>query len=131
MKKLNDYPKALEVIMSSFLRDLNLSVKEDNNVPEDFKESLLLKGVLVENLQTMMEVAPSLYFKVFDENKLYISIVPVIDVDTTRFRVYINNDSYGSIVDTRLEADRIAVEIAIEFLEQRLNSSQNETEAQP
>ncbi len=131
MKKLNDYPKALEVIMSSFLRDLNLSVKEDNNVSEDFKESLLLKGVLVENLQTMMEVSPSLYFKVFDENKLYISIVPVIDVDTTRFRAYINNDSYGSIVDNRLEADRIAVEIAIEFLEQRLNSSQNETEAQP
>jgi len=120
MNSIKDYPQSLRIMTEWFLNDLRLSVKENPDVPEDFREHLLLKGVLTEHLQVLIEVSPRLYFDVFDAHDILINIVPIKDIHKPMFVVNINDEKVGKVFDKRKEADLYAVEQAFGLLEQKL-----------
>jgi hypothetical protein len=127
MKKLfEECPLTLEVVADFFLKELLSSIKDSNNVPEEFKDLLKEKGVIETQLQTIVSTSPRLYFDVFDHHKVLITIIPLQEVDNVRFMVKIGDNPPGKLFNTRKEADSDAISQAFYILEDKLKKITDE-----
>jgi len=123
---LEKHPLTTEVVRTWFFDGMIKSF-EDQNVPEEFKEIMKQEGVTNERLATLIDVNPRVLFDVFDENGLYIHIVPfssekekmifLIGIDTLETL----DDTPSTQYSTRKEAECVAIEKAFEILENELS----------
>lgn len=115
---LEKYPKATEVIKSFYMEKLLASIKNNDSLPEDFKEFARQKGIDDDNVATMMEAAPRQLFDVFDANEIYIEIGL-----GKNFRWRIGETEWSKHYEFRPDAEKDAVIKAYEMLNDKLNDN--------
>ena len=138
LKLLEKYPLSTEVVREWFINKMVESVKGDDTVPEDFKNYMLEQGIPNDKLCIFIDSSPRSLFDVFDENELYIHIVPincVIEPHVPKMKFLIGIDKLTGLDDTpstpystRKEAELFAIETAFEILEQQLTHKENTDE---
>ena len=104
------------MIKQWFLRKLLDSLK-DNSVPDDFKEYVRAQDLEEDKIAKIIDAGPRMLFDVFDEHKVYIQITYY---DGPKFWCSINGVESGKKYDTRIEAEKEAVEGAFQMLNDKL-----------
>lgn len=115
-KLLTDNPLSTEHLRSWFYKKLEESC-QDPNIPDEFKEFVLQRGVELEQVERIIEEHPSGLFYFFDENKIFIEILRCANES---FTCQISNYSKIELCKSRKEAESYAVEIAFDMLETML-----------
>jgi len=126
LELLQKHPLVANVIKEWFLKSMLESFK-DETVPEEFKQFMLEQGVEEDKVGTLIDVNPRMLLDVFDENGLYIHIVPISPIKgEIKFLIGIDtleslDDTPSTQYSTRKEAEMFAVEAAFEILENKLS----------
>jgi hypothetical protein len=126
---LDANPKAASLIHDYYLNKL-LDSLEDDNLPAEFKEFAREKGVPMENIAAMLEANPRQMLDFFDEQEIYINITRYKASDGNTYSILDHNSTVSSskVFNTRKEADTAGVHLAIELLEEKLNSLEKTNE---
>jgi hypothetical protein len=113
------YPVATAAIMVTLHEELVESCKSVD-IPEDFKQYVLEKGVSMENVTAVIDRNPRLLFDAFDKESIFCEIVCA--VHSFGVKVYSKTDMvpYVDNIATRAEADRLAIETSFKILENQL-----------
>jgi len=126
LELLQKHPLVANVIKEWFLKSMLESFK-DETVPEEFKQFMLEQGVEEDKVGTLIDVNPRMLLDVFDENGLYIHIVPISPIKgEIKFLIGIDtleslDDTPSTQYSTRKEAELFAVEAAFGILENKLS----------
>lgn len=126
---LDANPKTASSIHDYYL-NLLLDSLEDENLPPEFKEFAKEKGVPFENIVAMMEANPRQMLDFFDEQEIYINVTRYKASDGNVYSILDHNSTVSSskVFKTRKEADLEGVKLAIEMLEEKLNSLEKTNE---
>jgi hypothetical protein len=90
---------------------------DDSTVPEDFKSFVKAQDLQNDNIAKIVDTNPRILFDVFDNHKVYIQI----NVNTPYFSYSINEgDVISGSWETRIEAEKVAIEQAFQILNERL-----------
>lgn len=89
----------------------------DDNLPENFKEYVKAQDLEDDKIATMIDASPRMLFDVFDEHKVYIQITYY---NGPKFWCSINGVESGKKYDTRIEAEKEAIEGAFQMLNDKL-----------
>lgn len=120
---LKENPRTAKLLHDYYL---NLMIESSRDLPSHFREFVEEQGLEMSNIASMIETAPRNLFDVFDEQELIISIT--YDRKSNKFCYFINESKDKKKFDTRKEADKSAVEAAIEMLENKLSSLEETNE---
>lgn len=114
---LEKYPLSTELVRNWFIQKMIESVKGDNEVPEDFRNFMLEKGIDNDRMSVMIDGNPRILFDVFDANNIIIQILFLKD-DTFSHKILsvITTNCWK----TRKEAEISAIEAAFDILENQL-----------
>lgn len=116
---LKDYPKTAEVLQDYYTTKMLMYI-DTSDVPEDFKETIRKEKMSVIDVEVLVNSNPRHLFDFFDEQGIVISIT--YNRATNKFCYFVNTQQNELEFDTRIEADKDAVELAIVLLEKKLNS---------
>ncbi len=120
MKLLKENPKAAKLIHDYYVE---LMIESSKDLPDHFKEYVKDQGLEMSNIASMLEAAPRNLFDVFDKHQIMIVIDFMPDLGLYgQFTAIVNGEMSGTSHSERKEADKDAVEMAIEMLEVKLNS---------
>lgn len=122
---LETYPKAATVIKEFYNNKLIDSVSNSSEeIPEEFKEMIKQQSFDNEYVATFIDSNPRFLFDVFDDNELYIGILVMY---SDRPSMFIYTVVEGDLIHTeptkynsRIEAERVAIEEAFKLLNERL-----------
>lgn len=121
---LNNNPLSKELIRQWFLEKRIRDTNDAKDIPKAFKKAFIDIGITDKLMVMYIETNPHCLFEIFDENKIFISIEYF--VENAIFNCFvievIPNDSktIHKNKNTRLEAEKWAVEGAITMLENKL-----------
>lgn len=116
LKLLEEYPKSALVVKQWFLEKMLESMK-DQNVPEDFKNSIREAGIDNERVAGVLNSAPRALYDVFDSHKIYVEIT----VDQAGgFWWNIGETKSTTSYEHRISCDAAAVIEAFKTLEAKL-----------
>jgi predicted transcriptional regulator len=115
---LNKYPLSKNIIKEWMFNKLVESIKQDESVPENFKQYILNEGLDDEKLATMIDGQPRTLFDVFDENDI---VIETLLYPSKEFTVKIGNLATTNSWKTRKEAELFAIDAAFELLENNLS----------
>ncbi len=116
---LEKYPKAAEVVRIHFLKKLAESLK-NTKIPEEFLSYVQEQGITNNMVANLIDGQPRLLFDVFDENGLYINVIPTDEFEKIEFLWSIGFEGSNSSKFTRRESELAAVQKAFELLENKL-----------
>jgi hypothetical protein len=119
---LDANPKAASLIHDFYLNAM-LNALDDQSLPDNFKEFTREKGLPMENIAAMIDANPRQLFDVFDEHKIFIEILR--DNRTGHFQTVVNEE-FGNAYSIRKDAEKQAVEEAINQLESKLTDLVND-----
>jgi hypothetical protein len=120
---LEKYPEAAKVI-NEFYRSKIMTSMETDDVPDDFKEMLKQQSFDNEYIATFIDSSPRILFDVLDQNELHIEIL-VMYCDRPSIFTYtvVEGDlihSEPTKYNSRIEAEKVAIEKAFEILNEKL-----------
>lgn len=130
---LQKYPHSADVVRK-WLFDRMVESMQDDSVPEDFKQSMMNEAVTNERLAVFIDTNPRILFDVFDENELYVHIVPINPIKgVMKFLMGIDtleslDDTPSTHYSTRKEAECAAIEKTFEILENKLTPTPEQIE---
>ena len=120
---LETYGKAATVVKAYYLEKF-LESMNTTDVPENFKEFAKDKGVDNDTVAKMIELAPRTLFDVFDTYEVYIEILVDLTKDDALFSYVINGNIMsnveGVLYNSRIEAEKVAIEKAFQLLNDNL-----------
>lgn len=120
---LETYDKAAVVIKQFYLQHM-LESLNDENLPENFKDFVKEQGIDNDTVAVMITASPRTFFDVFDNHKIYIEILVDLTKDDALFSYVIDGDMMGNVegilYNSRIEAERVAVEQAFKILNDKL-----------
>ena len=120
---LEKYPEAAKVI-NEFYRSRMMNSMETDDVPDEFKEMLKEQSFDNEYIATFIDASPRMLFDVFDSNGVYIEILVDLTKDDALFSYVINGNIMsnveGVLYNSRIEAEKVAIEKAFEILNEKL-----------
>jgi len=120
---LETYPKAAEVI-NEFYRTKMIESMDTTDVPDDFKEMLKQQEFDNEYVAKFIDANPRILFDVFDSNGVYIEILVDLTKDDALFSYVIDGDIMdnveGVLYNSRIEAERVAIDKAFQLLNDKL-----------
>ena len=122
-KLLKQYPLTTNLIKEWFFNKLVESIKNDDTVPEEFKEYMLNQGIDEDKLSIFIDSNPRGLFDLFDKNNIII-IIGYHENFGFNYAVCEDEDQQR-YYKTRKEAEECAIEIAFEILEQELKDKEN------
>ena len=103
------------MIKQWFLGKLLESLK-DNSIPDDFNEYVRAQDLEDDKISKIIDAGPRMLFDVFDEHKVYIQINVL-----PNFSYSINDgDIISGSWETRIEAEKAAIEQAFQILNDKL-----------
>lgn len=123
---LAKYPLATEVVRKSYFDKMIASVESAKDIPEEFKKSLMNEAITDERLIIFIDSQPRTLFDVFDDNGLYIHIVPLSPMkEVMKFLIGIDtleslDDKASTQYSTRKEAELAAIAEAFKLLEEKI-----------
>ena len=125
---LQKNPESSKLICKYYLEIMLESLKDDN-LPEDFKDHVREQGIDNDNISAIIDGNPRNLFDFFDSHNIYISINSFSNGSFSYSIVSdIGTSGTSEVYKTRKEADRNAVEIAINQLESSLTKSVSDNE---
>jgi hypothetical protein len=120
---LETYDKAGIVIKQFYLQHM-LESLNDENLPENFKDFVREQGIDNDTVAVMLTASPRTFFDVFDNHKIYIEILVDLTKDNALFSYVIDGNMMdnveGVLYNSRIEAERVAIEKAFEILNDKL-----------
>ena len=120
---LETYPRAAEVI-NEFYRSKMIESMDTTDVPDDFKEMLKQQEFDNEYVAKFIDANPRILFDVFDSNGVYIEILVDLTKDDALFSYVIDGDMMGNVegilYNSRIEAEKVAIEKAFQLLNDKL-----------
>ena len=120
---LETYDKAAVVIKQFYLQHM-LESLNDENLPENFKDFVREQGIDNDTVAVMLTASPRTFFDVFDNHKIYIEILVDLTKTDALFSYVINGNIMdnveGVLYNSRIEAERAAVEKAFQMLNEKL-----------
>jgi len=120
---LETYDKAAIVIKQFYLQHM-LESLNDENLPENFKDFVKEQGIDNDTVAVMLTASPRTFFDVFDNHKIYIEILVDLTKTDALFSYVINGNIMdnveGVLYNSRIEAERAAVEKAFQMLNEKL-----------
>lgn len=120
---LEQNPNATKVV-KDWLLNYMMESFNDENVPEDFKESMIASDVINTQLEKVIELQPRTLFDVFDSNGIYISIYTREQANKEiLFTCAINTIDEQHHFNSRLLAETTILERAFRLLEEKLISN--------
>jgi hypothetical protein len=114
---LENYGKAANVVKDFYLAKFLESMEDSENLPENFKEFAKEQGIDNDTVAKMIDAMPRALFDAFDANKVYIEIVISPD---KKFTYAVESMETIDFFDTRVEAEKAAIEKAFEILNEKL-----------
>jgi len=122
---LEKHPLAATVVKAWILEQMIESFK-DETVPDEFKEYMRQQGVENDKVAVMIDANPRFLFDVFDVNKVFIQI--------NAFKTFSYSINEGDVIsgswNTRKEAEKAAIDVAFEMLEENLQEERMKIIAQ-
>jgi len=123
LELLETYPRAAEVI-NEFYRTKMIESMDTTDVPDDFKEMLKQQEFDNEYVAKFIDANPRILFDVFDSNGVYIEILVDLTKDDALFSYVIDGDIMdnveGVLYNSRIEAERVAIDKAFQLLNDKL-----------
>ena len=117
---LETYPKAATVIKEFYNNKLIDSVSNSSEeIPEEFKEMIKQQSFDNEYVAAFIDSNPRFLFDVFDDNELYIGIIPTYTNDGVVFQYTLTTLISGEQT-TRIEAEKAVIELAFKMLNNKL-----------
>lgn len=120
---LETYGKAAGVVKSYYVEKFIESMVTEN-VPENYKEFARSEGIDNSTIAKMVESMPRALFDVFDSYELHIEILVMYSDKPSIFTYTVVE---GNLIHTqptkynsRIEAERVAIEEAFKLLDERL-----------
>ncbi len=111
------YPKATEVVKAWFLEKMIESFT-DPEADDTFNKYLRETGMSNERMSTVITLNPRALFDVFDENKIYIEVVPSKSPEEELWAFSTTfGESYNTNFLSRKSAETAAIEEAFSLLE--------------
>ena len=125
---LEQNPESAKLICSYYLEIIIESLK-DEQLPEDFKESIREEGIDNEKIAAILDCNPRNLFDFFDSHNMYINI-NCFSNGAFSYSIIADVGVSGTseLYKTRKEADKNAVETAIKQLELTLTKSVSDKE---
>jgi hypothetical protein len=122
---LETYPKAATVIKDFYNNKLIDSVSNSSEeIPEEFKEMIKQQSFDNEYVATFIDSNPRFLFDVFDDNELNVEILVMYSDRPSMFTYTVVE---GDLIHTeptkynsRIEAEKVAIEEAFKLLNERL-----------
>lgn len=122
---LEKHPLAATVVKAWILEQMIESFK-DETVPDEFKEYMRQQGVENDKVAVMIDSNPRFLFDVFDVNKVFIQI--------NAYKTFSYSINDGDVISgswwTRKEAEKAAIDVAFEMLEENLQKERMKIIAQ-
>ena len=117
---LEAYPKAAETVVKYYSEQFIKSI-EAGNVSDEIKEYAKGQTIDLEYVATFMDINPRGLFDVFDNNNIYINITAFPN-SLFHYSIVGEMAEVGSTetFNTRLEAEKLAIEQAFETLNNKL-----------
>jgi hypothetical protein len=128
LELLEKNPNVAKLICSYYLEIMLESLK-DENLPEEFKDSVREQGIDNDKIGVIIDSNPRNLFDFFDSHNMYINVTSFSD-GSFSYSIIANIGTSGSseVYKTRKEADKVSVEIAIKQLESTLTKSVSDKE---
>lgn len=121
-KLLENNPLSANLIKEWIFNKLVESIKQDSNVPEDFKEYMLNEGIDNEKIAIFIDSNPRNLFDLFDE---YNIVIEIFLYPNNEFTTKIGKQATTNSWKKRIEAEDFAIEAAFEILEQILKDQED------
>lgn len=123
LELLEAYPKAAKVI-NEFYRSKMMDSMKTDDVPDEFKEMLKEQSFDNEYIALFVDASPRILFDVFDDNELHIEILVMYSDKPSIFTyTVVEGDlihSEPTKYNSRIEAEKVAVEKAFQLLNDKL-----------
>ena len=120
---LEAYPKAAETVVKYYSEQFIKSI-EAGDVSDEIKEYAKGQTIDLEYVATFMDINPRGLFDVFDSNGVYIEILVDLTKDDALFSYVIDGNIMsnveGVLYNSRIEAEKVAIEKAFELLNDKL-----------
>jgi hypothetical protein len=116
---LETYPKAAAAIKEFYYGKMIESLQEDNDIPQEFKDMVKAQQFDSEYVATFIDNNPRFLFDIFDQNELYIGIIPTYTNDGVVFQYTLTTLISGE-QPTRIEAEKAVIELAFKMLNDKL-----------
>lgn len=117
---LESHPKATTVVKQWFLDRMIESFK-DETVPEDFKEYMKQQGIDTSRVASMVSGNPRILFSVLDEHSVYVQVtINLQSLNKPAFTWSVNGKECGQWYETRIDAEKDAINKAFKTLEEKL-----------
>lgn len=121
-KLLEECPKATEIILEWFYGKMLESMPKElaKGHLEDF---IANKSIVKEQVKVILEHNPRSFFDIFDEHKIYIEILVIKDAlllpesPPVKFSISINGEKSLNTYNSRINAEKVAIEDAYHILE--------------
>jgi hypothetical protein len=124
---LEKYPLAATVVKAWILEQMIESFK-DETVPDEFKEYMRQQGVENDKVAVMIDANPRFLFDVFDANNIIIQTL----LNPDKIFTCIIGEKNASQVFSKIrrEAEKAAIDVAFELLEDKLGEERMKVIAQ-
>jgi len=120
---LETYPKSADIVKQHFTEKL-LESLNNANLPDDFKEFARQQQIDNDKIGELIDSQPRGLFDVFDSNGVYIEILVDLTKDDALFSYVINGNIMsnveGVLYNSRIEAEKVAIEKAFEILNDKI-----------
>ena len=113
---LEGHPKAAELIRAWFIEKMIESMKDADNIPDEFKEFMREQGIDNEKLSIMIDAQPRSLFEVFDAKEIFINVFYVVG----KFHAQISDNDAQIEATIRKDAEAGIIEHAFRILEEKL-----------
>jgi len=113
---LEGHPKAAELIRAWFIEKMIESMKDADNIPDEFKEFMREQGIDNEKLSIMIDAQPRSFFEVFDAKEIFINVFYVVG----KFHAQISDNDAETESTIRKDAEVGIIEHAFRILEEKL-----------
>lgn len=124
LEKLEKFPNVLDALRNYYMKKLEDSIKKTENVPDDFKEMLREKGITDDTIITVINESPANLFYFFDRYNIFINIT-AYSSGLFGYSILGNLATVGTSTTfpSRKEAEKEAIQVAINELEKSLTKS--------
>lgn len=126
---IEKYPLSIKIIREWYQAKM-LEALSDKSISEEFATYMIDQGIPDDLIISTLEDNPRMLFDILDANELYIHIVPISpNKGIMKFLVGIDtleslDDTPSRQYSTRKEAERFAIEVAFDILEQKLRKDE-------
>ena len=124
-KLLENNPLSAKVAREWMFNKLVESIKQNELVPEEFKEYMINEGMDNEKLAIFIDSNPRNLFDLFDDYKI---IIEIFLYPNNEFTCKIGNQATTNSWKERKDCEWFAIGAAFEILEQQLKSQEDERE---